>query len=90
MEVTYASGGDKIQVYDLYMKAITLNQKEESLEDLWNALNDIWISIDRRHPNPMKYAEDVDIYNTEKQEKRLFQLLVALNSKYEGIKREIL
>lgn len=38
----------------------------------------------------MKYAEDVDIYNTEKQEQRLFQLLVALNRKYEGIKREIL
>ena len=75
LKTTYASGGDKIQVYDLYMKAITLKQKEESLEDLWTSLNDIWISIDRRHPNPMKYVEDIEIYNTEKQEQRLFQLL---------------
>ncbi|XP_042028907.1 uncharacterized protein LOC121775891 [Salvia splendens] len=38
----------------------------------------------------MKYAEDIEIYNTEKQEQRLFQLLVALNNKYESIKKEIL
>ena len=90
LEVTYASGSDKIQVYDLYAKGITLKQREEPLEELWTELNDIWISIDRRHPNPMKYAEDIDIYNTEKQEQRLFQLLVALNSRYESIKKEIL
>ena len=90
LEVTYASGGDKIQVYDLYAKAITLKQKEESLEDIWTTLNDLWISIDRRQPNRMKYAEDIEIYHTEKQEQRLFQLLVALNGKYENIKKEIL
>lgn len=88
LKITYASGGDKIQVYDLYIKVITIKQRDESLEDLQMRLNDTWISIDRRHPNPMKYVEDIDIYNTEKQEHRLFQLLVALNSKYESIKKE--
>lgn len=38
----------------------------------------------------MKYAEDIEIYNKEKQDQRVFQLLVALNSKYEVIKKEIL
>ncbi|XP_042012321.1 uncharacterized protein LOC121760762 [Salvia splendens] len=90
IEVTYASGSDKIQVYDLYAKAITLKQKDEPLEEIWTKLNDLWISIDRRHPNLMKYAKDINIYHTEKQEQRLFQLLVALNSKYESIKKEIL
>ncbi|XP_042006197.1 uncharacterized protein LOC121754977 [Salvia splendens] len=38
----------------------------------------------------MKYPEDIDIYNAGKEEQRLYQLLVALNDRYEGIKKEIL
>ncbi|XP_042027341.1 uncharacterized protein LOC121774557 [Salvia splendens] len=90
LEVTYASGGDKIQVYDLYTRANRLKQTDESLEDIWTILNDLWVSIDQKQPNRMQYPEDIKIYNNEKEEQRLYQLLVALNDKYEGVKKEIL
>ncbi|XP_047961874.1 uncharacterized protein LOC125206674 [Salvia hispanica] len=67
-----------------------MKQGELTLEQLWHRLQNIWMSIDRRKPNPMKYAEDITIYNIERQETRLFQFLMALNDNYEATRKEIL
>lgn len=90
LSITYASGSDKIQVYDLYRKAIAVKQRDESLEEIWATLKDIWVSIDRRKPNRMIEPTDIRVRDEEIQEERLYQFMVALSDKYEMIKREIL
>ena len=88
--MTYSSGGDRIQVYDLRRRATTLKQKGETLEEIWSQLQELWLAIDQKSPNPMKYQEDVEIYENSTQEDRVYQLLTALDDKYENTKREII
>lgn len=90
LAVTYGSEEDSFQVYDLHRKASNMKQGELTLEQLWHRLQNIWMSIDRRKPNPMKYPEDITVYNRERQETRLFQFLMALNDNHEATRREIL
>ncbi|KAJ0845341.1 hypothetical protein HanRHA438_Chr15g0712531 [Helianthus annuus] len=90
LETTYGFGTDSLQVFDLHKRANSLRQGSDTLEDLWNKLQSIWMSIDRRDPNPMKDLEDIQIYNKKTQEQRLYQLLTALDDKMEPVKRDIL
>ncbi|XP_076892906.1 uncharacterized protein LOC143544773 [Bidens hawaiensis] len=71
LATTYRSGTDSLQVFDLHKRANSLRQGSDTLEDLWNKLQNIWMSIDRRDPNPMKDPEDIQIYNKKTQEQRL-------------------
>lgn len=89
LAVTYGSGGDKLQIYDLEIKASMVKQGNQSLEETWGTLQDLWMSIDEKRPNPMKYPEDMEIHDNFIQEQRLFQFLIAIDSKYETTKREI-
>jgi len=59
-------------IYDLYQKANTQRQGQDILEDLWNKLQAIWMTIDRKQPNPMKYSDDIATLNKLKQEQRLY------------------
>ncbi|XP_076919272.1 uncharacterized protein LOC143580006 [Bidens hawaiensis] len=90
LATTYGSRTDSLQVFDLHKRANSLKQGSDTLEDLWSNLQGIWMSIDRREPNPMKDPEDIRIYNKKTQEQRLYQLLTAINDKMEPIKRDIL
>ncbi|XP_022030400.1 uncharacterized protein LOC110931309 [Helianthus annuus] len=90
LAVTYGSETDSLQVFDLHKRANSLRQGGDTLEDCWNKLQKIWMTIDRRDPNPMKHAEDIQIYNNKIQEQRLYQLLMAIDDKLEPIKRDIL
>ncbi|KAD4178149.1 hypothetical protein E3N88_26740 [Mikania micrantha] len=90
LAITYGSGTNSLQVFDLHKKANSLRQGSYTLEDLWNKLQGIWMSIDRRDPNPMKDPEDIQIYNKKTQEHHLYQLLIAVDEKMEPIKRDIL
>ena len=90
LAVTYGSGGDRIQVYDLQFKASTLRQGHSSLDEIWSRLQEIWISIDQKQKNPMKYQEDIEIHDKFIQDQRLCQFVYAIDSKYESTKREIL
>ncbi|XP_076933928.1 uncharacterized protein LOC143599999 [Bidens hawaiensis] len=90
LATTYGSGTDSLQVFDLHKRANSLKQGSDSLEDLWSRLQGIWMSIDRRDPNPMKDPEDIQVYNKKTQEQRLYQLLMAVDDKLEPIKRDIL
>ncbi|XP_076929901.1 uncharacterized protein LOC143594477 [Bidens hawaiensis] len=90
LAVTYGSETDSLHVFDLHKRANSLRQGGDTLEDCWNKLQKIWMTIDRRDPNPMKYAEDIQIYNNKVQEQRLYQLLTTIDDKLEPIKRDIL
>ncbi|XP_042045085.1 uncharacterized protein LOC121791113 [Salvia splendens] len=63
LAVTYASGGDKIQIYDMHMKASMVKQGNNSLEETWSVLQELWISFDKKRTNPMKYPEDMEIHD---------------------------
>ncbi|KAJ0589682.1 putative transcription factor interactor and regulator CCHC(Zn) family [Helianthus annuus] len=88
--VTYSSGKDKLQTFDLHVKANELKQNGSALEDFWIKLQGIWGEIDRRDPNPMTCSADIATYNNIRSEQKLFQFLNALDRKFDPVKREIL
>ncbi|KAM0050833.1 hypothetical protein Hdeb2414_s0007g00228331 [Helianthus debilis subsp. tardiflorus] len=88
--ITYSSGRDKLQTFNLHVKANDIKQNDTSLEDLWITLQGIWGEIERIDPNPMKCPEDIQAYSKIRSEQKLFQFLSALDRKYDPIKREIL
>ena len=71
---------DKLQIFDLSSRAASLKQNDDSIEVFYSELQDIWKEIDRRMPNPMKYAEHITIFNTFIQTQRLFQFLAGVNA----------
>nr|GEW39645.1 ribonuclease H-like domain-containing protein [Tanacetum cinerariifolium] len=50
-------GKDKLQIFNLHVKANELKQSDKSLKDFWIALQGVWEEIDRTDPNPMKCPE---------------------------------
>nr|GEZ99395.1 putative Gag-polypeptide of LTR copia-type [Tanacetum cinerariifolium] len=90
LTVTYSSGKDKLQTFDLHVKANGLKKNGTPLEELWIVIQGIWEEIERRDPNPMTCPTDIAVYNKIKSENKLFQFLNALDQKYDPIKREIL
>ncbi|XP_071727448.1 uncharacterized protein [Rutidosis leptorrhynchoides] len=87
---TYSSGQDKLQTYDLYVKAIKMEQSNMTLEELWIKMQGIWGELERRDPNPMDNTSDIAKYNKIRAEHKLFQFLNALDRKHDTIKREML
>lgn len=90
LALTYGSRSDSLQVFDLHRKANNIRQGEGTLEACWNSLQDIWVSIDTLDTNPMKYPEDISLYNQKMQEFRLYQFLTAVSDKFEAEKKELL
>nr|GFB50103.1 putative Gag-polypeptide of LTR copia-type [Tanacetum cinerariifolium] len=90
LTVTYSSGKDKLQNFDLHVKANGLKQNGAPLEEFWIVMQGIWREIERRDPNPMTCPTDIATYNKIRSENKLFQFLNALDRKYDPIKREIL
>lgn len=88
--ITYGSGADSLQVFDLHKRANTIRQGSNTLEEIWNRFQSIWMAIDIKDPNPMRNPDDIRIYNQKTQEQRLFQFLLAIDDKYETVKREVL
>ncbi|KAJ0494379.1 hypothetical protein HanRHA438_Chr12g0564211 [Helianthus annuus] len=90
LSVTYSSGKDKLQTFDLHVKANEFKQNGLPLEEFWIVMQGIRGEIKRRDPNPMKCSDDIATYNKVRSENKLFQLLNALDRKYDSLKREIL
>nr|XP_043639067.1 uncharacterized protein LOC122610138 [Erigeron canadensis] len=72
---TYSSGKDKLQAFNLHVKANELKQHEKTLEDFWISLQGVWGEIDRIDPNPMKCADDIQTYAKIRSDQKLFQFL---------------
>ncbi|XP_071687473.1 uncharacterized protein [Rutidosis leptorrhynchoides] len=87
---TYSSGKDKLQTFDLHVKANNIRQEGKSTEELWLKLQGIWGEIEIRDPNPMEHPNDIVKYNNIRSEQKLFQFLNALDYKHDNIKRELL
>ena len=89
MTTTYGSSIDLVQIYDLHRKTNTQKQGNDTLEDFWNKLQAIWMTIDRKQPNPMKCSDDIANFNKIKQKQRLYQFLTGIDEKFEVIKRDL-
>ncbi|KAJ0471582.1 hypothetical protein HanLR1_Chr15g0559371 [Helianthus annuus] len=87
---TYGSGKDKLQTFDLHVKANGIKQNGSPLEDFWIVMQWVWGEIERRDPNPITCTEDINTYNKIRSEQKLFQFLNALDRQYDIVKREIL
>ncbi|XP_071712570.1 uncharacterized protein [Rutidosis leptorrhynchoides] len=88
--VTYTGGKDKLQVFDLHVKANELKQANLSIEDLWITMQGVWGDFERRDPNPMKCLYDIQAYNKIRAEQKLFQFLNAIDKQHDQVKRELL
>ncbi|XP_076892914.1 uncharacterized protein LOC143544786 [Bidens hawaiensis] len=88
--ITYSSGKDKIQTFNLHVKSNEFKQNGIPLEEFWIVMQGIWGEIDRCDPNPMTCATDITTYNKIRTEQKLFQFLNTLDCRYDAIKREIL
>jgi len=87
---SYGSGTNPMQIYDLHRKANTQKQRKDTLEDFWNKLQAIWMTIDKKQLNPMKCSNDIATFNKIKQEHRLYQFLTRIDEKFEVIRRDLL
>lgn len=44
LAITYGSGGDPIQVYDLHKQAAAIKQGNQTLESVWSQFQEIWMT----------------------------------------------
>jgi len=73
-----------------YQKVNTQRHGQDTLEDFWNKLQAIWMSIYRKQLNPMKCLDDIATFNKIKQEQRLYQFPTGIDEKFEVIRRDLL
>ena len=91
IETLLGSGRDELQIFDLSSKAASsLKQNNDSIEIYFGKLNKLWKEIDRRMPNPMKYDEDITIFNTFIQTQRLYQFSAGINDTFDNERRDFL
>lgn len=90
LAVTYGSGSDLLQIFDLHKRCYTIKQANRPLEALWDQFQGLWMTIDTLDPNPMESPGDIATYAKKVQEQRLYQLLLAVDERYGDTKREIL
>lgn len=68
LAVTYGSGGDLLQIFDLHKQCYTVKQGNRPLESLWDQFQGLWMTIDSIDPNPMESPKDIAIYSKKIQE----------------------
>ena len=61
-----------------------------SIESYYNTLQKLWREIDFRHPNPMKCVEDIQLYNSNIQEDRVYVFLDGLDDQLDKIRSDVL
>ncbi|KAJ9551824.1 hypothetical protein OSB04_015869 [Centaurea solstitialis] len=88
--VTYNSGRDKLQTFNLHVKANDIKQNDSSLEEFWITLQGIWGEIDRIDPNPMKCPEDIKTYSKHTQNSEILRLepLPSVEAAYATVRKE--
>ncbi|XP_042008470.1 uncharacterized protein LOC121757058 [Salvia splendens] len=92
LAVTYGSGTEPYQVYDLHRQTGAIKQDGAILEALWNRFQKLWISIGIHEPSPMEgeARTAIDKYNKIIQKQRLYQFVTALDDRFEAVKKEII
>ncbi|KAG6389484.1 hypothetical protein SASPL_150952 [Salvia splendens] len=91
LATTFGARKDPVQIYDLEDRTNKLVQGTDTLEAYWAELQNLWVGMDNRKPCPYTFCDEgVKIYQTETKIKRLHQFLSGVNSKYDGLRRELL
>ena len=83
-------GSDTSQVYDLKRRVARTRQYGGSIESYYNTLQGLWRKIDFWRSNPMKCAEDIQIYNSNIQEDRVYVFLDGLDDRLDKIRNDVL
>lgn len=91
LATTFGVRADLVLVYDLETRTNQLKQGNESLEQYWGDLQQLWVEIDARKPCPYTCCEKgINTYRKETETKRLYQFLSGLDDKYDALRRELL
>ncbi|KAL1553559.1 hypothetical protein AAHA92_14218 [Salvia divinorum] len=91
LATTFGVRADPVQVYDLEIRTNQLKQGNESLEQYWGNLQQLWVETDARKPCPYTCCDKgVSTYRKENEIKRLYQFLSGLDDKYDTLRRELL
>ena len=83
--ITFFDGSDTSQVYALKRQVARTRQDGGSIESYYNTLQKLWREIDFRRPNPMKCVEDIQLYNSNIQEDRVYVFLDGLDDRLDKI-----
>ncbi|KAG6413934.1 hypothetical protein SASPL_126649 [Salvia splendens] len=91
LATTFGVRADPVQVNDLEIRTNQLKQGNESLEQYWGDLQQLWVETDARKPCPYTCCEKgINTYIKEIEIKRLYQFLSGLDDKYDALRRELL
>ena len=90
MAITFFDGSNTSQVYDLKRRVARTRQDGGSIKSYYNTLQGLWREIDFRRPNPMKCAEDIQLYNSNIQEDRVYVFLNGLDDRLNKIRSDVL
>ena len=90
IETLYGGTKDRLQNFDLMVKANKIQQGGDPIEVYYSKLTGIWKEIDRRSPNPMNSPEDKTTYNRIMQQNRLYQFLAGVDETLDKDQRDIL
>ncbi|KAJ0852132.1 hypothetical protein HanRHA438_Chr14g0634691 [Helianthus annuus] len=87
LTVTYSSGKDKLQTFDLHVKSNEFKQNGLPLEEFWIVMQGIWGEIERRDPNPMTCSTDIITYNKLREILR-WEPLPSAEAAYAAVRKE--
>ena len=90
IETLLGSERDELQILDFSSKASSLKQNNDSIEIYFGKLNTLWKEIDRKMPNPMKYDENITIFNTFIQTQCWYQFLADINDNFDKERQDLL
>jgi transposase InsO family protein len=87
---TFYDGSDSAQVYNLNKRVNQIKQAGRPVEVYYNELQDLWLEIDFRRPNPMLCAADIESFDKFVQESRVYTFLDGLDDKLDMERANIL
>jgi GAG-pre-integrase domain/gag-polypeptide of LTR copia-type len=87
---TFYDGSDATQVFELNKRVNKIKQEGRSVEEYYNELQNLWLEIDFRRPNPMVCAIDIEKFEKFTQESRVYSFLDGLNDKLDNERANVL
>lgn len=86
----YMNESDYSKIHELHCKAFRMTQSGQPLSVFFTQLKNIWAETDQRRPNKMKNADDIALYQEEKELIRVHIFLNGLHAKHNSTKRELI
>jgi hypothetical protein len=67
-----------------------IKQAGRTIEEYYNELQDLWLEIDFRRPNPMMCTADIEKFDKFLQESRVYLFLDGLDDKFDNERANVL